>query len=104
MADTLQFRASACGAYVVSLVGEAAHVVALADAQSMVGLYQGLARDFEAAGKSAQAAYEASTANALHLACNRAVEIGRDKERARQARMGATPLRASGANHAKPGT
>lgn len=70
---TLQFRPSACGRFVVALIGAARpHVLPLDEAEAMVGVYVKEGRAALARGEQARAGFEHATAHALQLAVGEA--------------------------------
>jgi hypothetical protein len=66
---TVQFRPSACGRYVVALIGAARpHVLPLDEAEAMAPLYRDAAARFSAAGQGNAARYELASATLLEAA------------------------------------
>lgn len=70
---TLQFRPSACGRFIVALIGTARpHVLPLAEAEAMIPLYRATAANFRESGKDSAARFELASASQLELAVQEA--------------------------------
>lgn len=72
--STVHFRPSACGKFVVVVIGAARpHVIPLAEANALVGEYSRNADLAQAEGKVATARLELAHANALAIAIREAM-------------------------------
>lgn len=85
----IQFRASACGCYIVSLIGELPRVLTTAEAIEVAKLYRDKAAEMTDAGRPIMAEHERVIAQAMEHAINAAGDIilaQRRREEARRAK------------------
>lgn len=61
----IQFRASVCGRYVVSIIGEVIRVITVAEAGGLISVYIANRNAFAAAGETAMVRYEDQMIDAL---------------------------------------